>query len=73
VAALQLAGLVELKDALPPVPALGLLVVLVLLLLLALLVRVRVKFGEVKVAAENLLGFLEGTVSPRRKSVGKGR
>lgn len=73
VTALQLAGLVELKDALATLPPLGLLLgpvpallVLVLLLLLALVVRVGVKLRKVKVAAEDLLRLLQGSVGETR-------
>lgn len=66
---LQLTGLVNLKDALPPLPPLGLflgsvpaLLILVLLLLLTLVVGVCVKVSEVKVATKNLLGLLESSV-----------
>lgn len=69
VATLQLTGLVDLKDALPAMPPLDLLLgsvpalfILVLLLLLALVVSVCIKVGEVKIAAEDLLGLLEGSV-----------
>ena len=65
----QLTGLIDLKDTLPPLPPLSLflrpvpaLLILVLFLLLTLVVGVRIKVGEVKVATENLLGLLEGSV-----------
>ena len=58
VAALQLTRLVQFEDALPPVHPLGLPLVRVLLFLVPLLVRVRIEVGKVKVATEDLLGFL---------------
>lgn len=76
VTALQLAGLVQLKDALPPLPPLGLLLgpvpalfILILLFLFALVIGVCVKVGKVKVSAKNLLGLLEGSGKQTEKSV----
>ena len=62
VAGLQLDGLVQLEDALPPMHPLGLPLVRLLLFLVALLVRVCVKVCKVKVSTEDLLGFLEGAM-----------
>lgn len=65
----QLAGLVDLKDALPPLSSLSLLLgsvpalfVLVLFFLFALVVSVCVKVSKVKVATKDFLGLLEGSV-----------
>lgn len=64
--ALQLTGLVNFKNALPPLPPLCLLFgsvpalfILVFLLLLALVVSLRFKVSKVKVPAKNFLGFLQ--------------
>lgn len=65
----QLTGLVDLKNALPPLPPLCLLLrsvpalfILVFLLLLALIVNIGFKVGKVKVSTKDFLGFLEGSV-----------
>lgn len=65
----QLAGLVDLKDALPALPPLSLLLwavpslfILVLFLLLALVVSICIKVCKVKVATKDFLGLLEGSV-----------
>lgn len=80
VTTLQLTGLVELEDALPPHPPLRRLLgpvpalfILVLLLFLTLFIStVGVELREVKVAAEDLLSFLEGSVDGDRRTEGKG-
>ena len=68
VAALQLAGLVDLEDAAAARPLLGLLLgavpglfIAVLLLVLRVVVGLRVEVGEVKVPPEDLLRLLQGT------------
>ena len=67
VAALQLAGLVYLKDAAAARPLLGLLLgpvprlfVAVLLLVFRVVIGLRVEVGEVKVPPEDLLRLLQG-------------
>lgn len=66
VTALQLTGLVNFKNALPPLPPLCLLLwsvpalfILIFLLLLALVVSIRLKVSKVEVPAKNFLGFLQ--------------
>lgn len=66
----QLTGLIDLKDALPPLPPLCLLLgsvptlfILVFFLLLPLVISICFKVCKVKVATKDFLGLLECSVS----------
>lgn len=69
VTAFQLAWLIDLEDALPPLPPLSLLLwsvptlfILVLLLLLTLVISIGIKVSKVKVPTKDFLGLLKGSV-----------